>query len=208
MMNAKAAALGLTDTHFTNPHGLDAPGHYTSARDLATLGRYAMRNPEFRRIVAMRKVASSRRRRAVDGCSQTTDALLRQLRRARGHQDRVHERRRLQLRVARRSGTASSSFGVVLGTRASRRASRRRERLLDWGFSHYRATRLGHRGHRRSGRCRSPTTSTTAIVAVVAADRGRARCSTSTGRSTRRYDLRPLGHRAGAGGAAASATSR
>ncbi len=30
-MNAKAVALGLTNTHYANPHGLTAPGHYTSA---------------------------------------------------------------------------------------------------------------------------------------------------------------------------------
>jgi D-alanyl-D-alanine carboxypeptidase (penicillin-binding protein 5/6) len=35
-MNAKAAALGMVDTHFVNPIGLDDPGHYTSAADLAT----------------------------------------------------------------------------------------------------------------------------------------------------------------------------
>ncbi len=52
MMNEKAAELGLANTHFANPHGLDAPGHYTSARDLANLAAYAMRNPEFRKIVS------------------------------------------------------------------------------------------------------------------------------------------------------------
>jgi D-alanyl-D-alanine carboxypeptidase (penicillin-binding protein 5/6) len=45
MMNARAAQLGLTHTHFANPHGLDAPGHYTSARDLAVLSAVAMKNP-------------------------------------------------------------------------------------------------------------------------------------------------------------------
>ena len=50
-MNAKAKELGLTHTSFENPHGLDEPGHYTSARDIEVLARYAMANPEFRRIV-------------------------------------------------------------------------------------------------------------------------------------------------------------
>ncbi|MGE5333697.1 MAG: D-alanyl-D-alanine carboxypeptidase family protein [Nitrososphaerota archaeon] len=45
MMNARAAQLGLTHTHFANPHGLDAPGHHTSARDLAVLSAVAMKNP-------------------------------------------------------------------------------------------------------------------------------------------------------------------
>ena len=50
-MNAKAEELGLRDTHFRNPHGLDARDHYSSAFDLAMLGRYGMGNAEFRTIV-------------------------------------------------------------------------------------------------------------------------------------------------------------
>lgn len=52
MMNEKAAALGLRDTHFTNPHGLDDPEHYTTAADLARLTAYALSNPDFARIVS------------------------------------------------------------------------------------------------------------------------------------------------------------
>ncbi len=55
LMNEKAAALGLTDTHFTNPHGLDDPDHYTTALDLARLSAYALENPAFAKIVATRK---------------------------------------------------------------------------------------------------------------------------------------------------------
>ena len=47
MMNAKAKALGLRDTQFKNPHGLDADGHYSSAYDLAIMARYGMQNPTF-----------------------------------------------------------------------------------------------------------------------------------------------------------------
>jgi D-alanyl-D-alanine carboxypeptidase len=52
LMNRLAHQLHLRDTHYVTAHGLDAPGHYTSAHDLAVISRYAMRNPEFRRIVA------------------------------------------------------------------------------------------------------------------------------------------------------------
>lgn len=41
-MNETAVALGLTNTHYTNPHGLDDDGHYSCARDLAVLARYAL----------------------------------------------------------------------------------------------------------------------------------------------------------------------
>ena len=53
-MNIKAEKLGLHDTHFANPSGLDAPDHYTTALDLAKLARYAMSNDDFREIVAER----------------------------------------------------------------------------------------------------------------------------------------------------------
>lgn len=56
MMNAKVAELGLQDTHFVNPHGLDAEGHYSSAYDMAMLGRYAMRNPVFAKIVGTKEI--------------------------------------------------------------------------------------------------------------------------------------------------------
>ncbi len=55
MMNDKAAQLGLSDTHFTNPHGLDDENHYTTARDLARIAAYALENDTFRQIVSTRK---------------------------------------------------------------------------------------------------------------------------------------------------------
>jgi D-alanyl-D-alanine carboxypeptidase len=48
MMNAKAEELGFTKTHFRNPHGLDADGHYTTAKELAELTAYAYTFPEIR----------------------------------------------------------------------------------------------------------------------------------------------------------------
>jgi len=50
-MNAKVRDLGLQDTHFTNPHGLDAAGHYSSAYDMTMLGRYAYKEPIIAEIV-------------------------------------------------------------------------------------------------------------------------------------------------------------
>jgi serine-type D-Ala-D-Ala carboxypeptidase (penicillin-binding protein 5/6) len=54
-MNRRAAALGLTATRYASPHGLDRPGHHTSARDLARLWTVAMRRPDFRALVATRR---------------------------------------------------------------------------------------------------------------------------------------------------------
>lgn len=56
LMNDKARLLGLQGTHFENPNGLDSPEHYSTARDLATLTAYAMKNPVFVRTVSTKTV--------------------------------------------------------------------------------------------------------------------------------------------------------
>jgi len=53
-MNERAAALGLADTHYANPIGLDQKGNYSSARDLATLAQRLLRDPAFARIADSR----------------------------------------------------------------------------------------------------------------------------------------------------------
>lgn len=55
LMNAKASMLGMNDTSFKNASGLDEPGHYSTARDMAILARYAMQNEMFRHIVSTRE---------------------------------------------------------------------------------------------------------------------------------------------------------
>jgi D-alanyl-D-alanine carboxypeptidase (penicillin-binding protein 5/6) len=56
MMNKKAQSIGLINTHFQTPSGLDADGHYTTAFDLARLGAYAMKNKDFVQIVSTSKI--------------------------------------------------------------------------------------------------------------------------------------------------------
>jgi D-alanyl-D-alanine carboxypeptidase (penicillin-binding protein 5/6) len=51
LMTKKANEIGALNSHFTNPHGLTAPDHYSTARDLSILFRYAMKNAMFREIV-------------------------------------------------------------------------------------------------------------------------------------------------------------
>ena len=53
LMNQKAQELGMTGTHFVNPCGSHDDNHYTTARDLAILSKYAMKNDQFREIVKM-----------------------------------------------------------------------------------------------------------------------------------------------------------
>ena len=58
LMNQTAERLGLSDSHFTNPHGLDDEEHYTTAHDLARIAAYAMKNEEYKKITAMRSSVS------------------------------------------------------------------------------------------------------------------------------------------------------
>lgn len=51
LMNQKAQELGMTNTHFANPCGVHDDNHYTTARDMAILSKYAMKNESFREIV-------------------------------------------------------------------------------------------------------------------------------------------------------------
>lgn len=56
MMNEFVLFLGLENTHFDNPHGLDSDTHYTSAYDLAVITSYALKNPLFREIVSTQRM--------------------------------------------------------------------------------------------------------------------------------------------------------
>ncbi len=80
-MNARAAELGLTETHFENPHGLPGATHLSSARDLAALAREALRQPEFRQTVGTERAQFHFRRRGLPGVQSqeilSTNRLLR-----------------------------------------------------------------------------------------------------------------------------------
>jgi D-alanyl-D-alanine carboxypeptidase (penicillin-binding protein 5/6) len=58
-MNARARQLGAFHTHFMNPHGLTAEGHYSTVRDLATIFRHGMQVPKFRTILGTKSVIVS-----------------------------------------------------------------------------------------------------------------------------------------------------
>ncbi len=65
-MNDKAKELGLKNTRFENPAGIDARGNYSSANDLAKITREAMKHPEFREIVAKPEATISTQDREID----------------------------------------------------------------------------------------------------------------------------------------------
>ncbi|MBQ1260217.1 MAG: D-alanyl-D-alanine carboxypeptidase [Clostridia bacterium] len=59
-MNRQAEALGLSDTHFTNPHGLNDKDHYTTAKELAIISAHAVKNETFRKICSTKKTVIKR----------------------------------------------------------------------------------------------------------------------------------------------------
>jgi D-alanyl-D-alanine carboxypeptidase (penicillin-binding protein 5/6) len=73
-MNEKAKSMGLKNTHFENPVGIDERGHYSSAHDLAEIARAAMKYPEFREIVSKPQATISTQNRKID--IVTTNLLI------------------------------------------------------------------------------------------------------------------------------------
>ncbi|CAN5752309.1 D-alanyl-D-alanine carboxypeptidase DacF [soil metagenome] len=65
-MNDKAKELGLENTRFENPAGIDARGNYSSANDLAKITKEAMKYPEFREIVSRPEATISTQDREID----------------------------------------------------------------------------------------------------------------------------------------------
>lgn len=76
MMNERARELGALDTQFKNPHGLTAPGHYSTAYDLALIARYALRNPVFAHLVSLREAEISELTKAREISLRNTNRLL------------------------------------------------------------------------------------------------------------------------------------
>lgn len=67
LMNERAKKMGLTDTSFTNPHGLDDKNHYTTAHDLAIIAAHALKNENFKEISSTYKkeIVSSKKKRLL-----------------------------------------------------------------------------------------------------------------------------------------------
>ncbi len=143
LMNAKAREIGLLDTAFVNPHGLDAEGHYTSARDLATLARLALRDAEFRRMVSLESVTIQ----AVGGPSvlENSNLLLGTLEGVTGVKTGWTSRAGYCL-VGSAEREDIELVAVILGTGNETDRFREAGLLLEWGFAHYRQERLNETG--------------------------------------------------------------
>jgi serine-type D-Ala-D-Ala carboxypeptidase (penicillin-binding protein 5/6) len=144
-MNRYAAAMGLADTHYANPVGLDQKGNYSSARDLATLTRHLLAIPAFAKIAASREaeLRSVHPPRRI----KTINALLEMAPWVNGVKT-GHTFGALYVLVGsgRRKGVELISVAIGAPTDEDRFADDLR--LLEYGFSLYRRRTPVHAGQR------------------------------------------------------------
>jgi D-alanyl-D-alanine carboxypeptidase (penicillin-binding protein 5/6) len=131
MMNARARRLGLRDTHFARPDGLDAPDHYSSARDVMFMARLLMHRPVVRQIVRMpaATIAGGRTLHTWNDLLYSYPGIFGV---KTGHTSAAGWS---EVAAARRGGV--SIYAALLGSpdRSTRDADL--AQLLDWGFSRY-----------------------------------------------------------------------
>ncbi len=147
LMNAKAEELGLRNTHFANPHGLDAEGHYSSANDLAVLTAYAMHNPVFKKIVKTQEKTADNPYEKWDYKWHNKNKMLRLYEGADGVKTGYTKKAlRCLVSSATRGGQQLVAVTLNDGDDWNDHAA-----LLDFGFNHYPLKRLVERGEGISG---------------------------------------------------------
>ncbi|MCL5735208.1 MAG: D-alanyl-D-alanine carboxypeptidase [Actinobacteria bacterium] len=136
-MNAKASELGLKNTHFVNPNGLDASGHYSTASDMAKLAIYAMKNAQFRKIVGTRSYTLAIAGRSQPLVFENTNKLMLSADWVTGVKTGLTPRAD-QCLVASGVKNGVSILSVVLGQPSSSICWDESRALLEYGFSQYR----------------------------------------------------------------------
>ncbi len=136
-MNERAKQLGLRDTHFVRPDGLDAPGHVSSARDVALLARIAMHSTIVRDIVRKQSDVIENGRVTVHTWNDLLGVYPGMIGVKTGHTDNAGW---CEVGAVRHLG--NTIYAVVLGvpTRAARNYDL--QQLLTWGGAQYRTAWL------------------------------------------------------------------
>jgi D-alanyl-D-alanine carboxypeptidase (penicillin-binding protein 5/6) len=133
-MNRKAEEMGLENTHFEDPAGLDTREHYSSARDLAEITREAMEYPEFREIVDTETATISTQSRKIEVF--TTNNLLYTYGPATGVKTGTSPEAGPSLVAAAREGD-ESYVAVVLDANGAQYRFEAAQTALDFGFADY-----------------------------------------------------------------------
>lgn len=137
LMNEKAQELGMANTHFENPHGLDVEGHYSTVSDLALMGRVALSEyPFIAATVHTGSVTVS-----VAGANETfysEDELLGSYKGIRGIKTGYVEGSAAFLGACQRNGV--ELFTCVLGAQTSSGRFADTVSLLDWAYGNFERT--------------------------------------------------------------------
>ena len=136
LMNQKAKEMGLGNTHFVNPHGLDAAGHYSSPRDLLALGQAVMKQPFLRSIVGRRTITIA----GPNGPRRLTSEndLLSIMPAADGVKTgHTNHAGYVEVAHATDPATGVGLFAVVMGDTSRAQRAADEKALLNWGFSNY-----------------------------------------------------------------------
>ena len=142
-MNLRAAALGLADTHYANPIGLDEAGNYSSALDLTALARRLLRDPAFAEIAAARS-AELRSLNPPRRIETLNDFLLAEPWATGVKTGHTFGADYVLVGSGRRKGVELVS--AVLGTWTETARDAETARLLEYGFSQYRKRVPVHAG--------------------------------------------------------------
>jgi D-alanyl-D-alanine carboxypeptidase (penicillin-binding protein 5/6) len=139
LMNAEARRLGLRDTVYRTPHGLDEPGAHSSARDVLELARVDMASALFSALARRRTVTIPGHRLQTSNTLLAVYAGLDGVKT--GHTDQAGWNLAAS---ADRNGVRL--YAILLGAPDERRRDRDISRLLDWGFDRYKRARLVRAG--------------------------------------------------------------
>ncbi len=144
-MNARAEKLGMADTHFVNPNGLDADGHYSTPADMAKVAQYAMRNEKFREFVSTPSYSLEIPGRSDPILLKNTNKLLGRADWVTGIKTGLTPRAE-QCLVSSATRDGVSVIGVVLGQPSSEVCWDESETLLDYGLKQFRHVTLMKEG--------------------------------------------------------------
>jgi D-alanyl-D-alanine carboxypeptidase (penicillin-binding protein 5/6) len=143
-MNRRARRLGLADTHYANPVGLDEAGNYSSARDLAALAVVVLRNDFLAETVDMprARLLTGSHSRVVDNRNDLVERVPWIDGVKTGHTSQAG-----YVLIGAGSRKATTLVSAVLGAPSESARDSDTLALLDWGFSQYRRVAVLRRGH-------------------------------------------------------------
>ena len=164
-MNQTARRLGMHDTHFTNPHGLHAPDHYTTAHDLAVLSQHAVTMPLLLHYTSMREDRSIRNGKGGTLWLVNHNRLLRQFPGSDGLKTGfTHEAGYCLAATALRNNTRL--VVTLLGEPTGKARVQDAAALMSWGFQNFRTTSIA-KAHEVLGRVRVVRGSQPYVDAVI-----------------------------------------